>query len=102
MKNLTRKHNFLSVAVIALLLALIIPATALGQGRGRHYGRGGIFGDQRNKCAIFVNCHDARDGRRDGRGPRGDRVGNIVLRDRRFRIRHRNSDRRLWWQRRNR
>ena len=103
MKNLMRRHNFLAVAVMALLLALIIPATAFGQGRGRHYGRGGIFGNPRNKCGVFVNCHDARDGRWDGRGPRGDRVGNIVvLRNRRIRMRHRKLERRLWWQRRNR
>ena len=86
--------------VLALLLAIVIPATALGQGRGRGHGRGGIFGNPRNKCAVFVNCHDARDGRVDGRGPRGNRIGNIVLRSRRNRIRNRNIDRRLWLQRR--
>jgi hypothetical protein len=63
--------------VLTLLLAVAIPATALGQGRGRGkgHGRGGIFGSQHNKCGKFVNCHDARDGRWDGRGPRGDRIG---------------------------
>ena len=86
--------------VFALLLAIVIPATALGQGRGRGYGRGGIFGNPRNKCAVFVNCHDARDGRVDGRGPRGDRVGYTVLRSRRYRMRNRPVGRRFWLQRR--
>jgi len=27
------------------------------------------------KCGKFVNCHDARNGRLDGRGPRLNRVG---------------------------
>ena len=44
--------------VIAAVVAL--PAVALGQDRGH-----------RNKD-IFVNGHDARDGRYDGRGPRRD------------------------------
>lgn len=92
MNNLTRRNRFLSVAMMALLLALIIPATALGQ--GRRYRRGGVLG---NRCGVFVNCHDARDGRWDGRGPRGDRVGNVILLRNR---RHRNFDRRIWWQRR--
>jgi hypothetical protein len=41
------------------------------------------------KCGKFVNCHDARDGRIDGRGPRGDRVGNVVWRNR---LRNRNTN----------
>jgi hypothetical protein len=81
------KHKFFTVTIMALLLALIIPATASAQGRGRRYGRGGIFGSSHNKCGKFVNCHDARDGRWDGRGPRRNRVGNILWRNR---IRNRN------------
>ena len=82
MKHSSDSRNFLTVVLLALFLAVIIPATALGQGRGRGYGRGGIFGSGHNKCGKFVNCHDARNGRWDGRGPRADRVGNRVLRNR--------------------
>ena len=77
-----------------LLLSLVaISAFAQGRGRGlgrqrdmfsdRQNGRGGRFearGNQNWKCSVFVNCHDARDGRLDGRGPnrafaRGANVG---------------------------
>ena len=81
-----------SMIILTILLAVVLPTTALGQGRGRGHGRGGIFGNPNNKCGKFVNCHDARDGRLDGRGPRGTRVGNVLL-GRRIRARrHRNSD----------
>jgi len=81
-----------SMLILTLLLALAVPTTALGQGRGRGHGRGGIFGNPNNKCGKFINCHDARDGRVDGRGPRGTSVGNILL-GRRIRARrHRNID----------
>jgi hypothetical protein len=59
------KYAGLWIAFIALMVAIALPSAALGQGRGR--GRG-------DKCDKFVNCHDARDGRVDGRGPRTDRV----------------------------
>lgn len=86
-KNLTA---IFSMIILTLLLAVVLPTTALGQGRGRGHGRGGFFGDSNNKCGKFVNCHDARDGRWDGRGPRGDRIGNVIIGRRvRFR-RHRN------------
>jgi len=58
-------RSFLWIAVLGLMF-LIAPATGLAQGRGR--GRGP---DVSKKCGKFVNCHDARDGRWDGRGPRG-------------------------------
>jgi hypothetical protein len=91
-KNLTA---LFSMMILTLLLAVVIPTTALGQGRGRGHGRGGldgIFGNPNNKCGKFVNCHDARDGRVDGRGPSGTRVGNIRY-GRRTRVRrHRNFD----------
>jgi hypothetical protein len=54
------------------LLIFAVPMLTAAQGRGRGLGRG------RNrdwKCSIFVNCHDARDGRLDGRGPRANRIG---------------------------
>lgn len=58
------KHTGLWIAFFALMVAIALPSATLGQGRGR--GRG-------DKCDKFVNCHDARDGRVDGRGPRSDR-----------------------------
>jgi hypothetical protein len=62
------KQNFLLIAVAALLLTLALPGTALADKKGR-----GRNSDRRSrKCAKFVNCHDARDGRWDGRGPSGD------------------------------
>ena len=83
--------------VAALLLAVAIPSTSLAQGRGQGRGHAkhssGNWSDHfdRNrssrrwrrtsnynkKCGKFVNCHDARDGRIDGRGPRGSRVSNV-------------------------
>ena len=71
-------------AIVASLVLITVPPVALGQGRGR--GRGN---NQNWKCGVFVNCHDARDGRVDGRGrhrtngawrngvfvPRGSNVG---------------------------
>jgi hypothetical protein len=92
--------------VAALLLAIAIPSTSLAQGRG--HGRGHRDGDWSNrdrsnrgwrrtgnnlpnyskKCGKFVNCHDARAGRLDGRGPRGNRAGNLVWRNR---VRNRNA-----------
>ncbi len=84
------KLNVLSITVMVLLLGLAIPATSLAQGRGHSRARGrgiGILSLHDRKCAKFVNCHDASEGRLDGRGPRSDRVGNIILRNR---IRHQN------------
>ncbi|MCA1643647.1 MAG: hypothetical protein LC785_17275, partial [Acidobacteria bacterium] len=45
-------------------------------GKGRN--KSGRWGD---KCDKFVNCHDARDGRVDGRGPRRNRDRNRDDRD---------------------
>ncbi len=62
------RQNLVSIAMLALLLALAQSATAFAdkrdKGQGRHH-------DKRDrKCGKFVNCHDARDGRWDGRGRR--------------------------------
>jgi hypothetical protein len=104
MKHSTNKQSFFCIMTMALLLAIAIPATALAQGRGRGHDRGnrGNIGWNRHdgKCGKFVNCHDARDGRLDGRGPRGDRVGYVLLRNRRNRIQNRPIGRRFWLQRR--
>ena len=59
--------NLVRILTVVLLLVFAVPATSFGQGRGRR-GRGRDFDNR--KCGKFVNCHDARDGRWDGRGPR--------------------------------
>jgi len=96
-------------AVAALLLAVAVPSITLAQGNGRGHGRGRGNGDWSNraehsrsnrdwrdsigrnrnynrhynkKCGKFVNCHDARAGRWDGRGPRSARVGSVDWRNR--------------------
>jgi hypothetical protein len=71
MKLLKRNRKMLLVLASLFLLAAL-PATSLAQGRGR--GRG-----QDKKLDKFVNGHDARDGRWDGRGPdysRRSLIGN--------------------------
>jgi hypothetical protein len=52
--------------LFALALLFAVPAISLAQGRGNGRGQGPNLD---KKCAKFVNCHDARDGRWDGRGP---------------------------------
>ena len=89
MKGLTSKSLF---GILVLGLMLLVSSDAMAQGRGR--GRGNSNWDK--KCAKFVNCHDARDGRWDGRGPNRDRdsrFGNIFRRNRRDRDRDRDWDR---------
>lgn len=55
----------LPVAILfALILAMVLPIISFAQGRGNGRGAG-----KPDKCSKFVNCHDARDGRVDGRGP---------------------------------
>ena len=92
MKRLTSKSLF-GILVLGLMLFVGMSTDAMGQGRGR--GRG-----LDKKCDKFVNCHDARDGRWDGRGPnrdRDNRFGNIFRRSRRDRDRDRDR-----WERRRR
>jgi len=67
MKLLTVR-KLIGTAALVVLLGLSVSSPALGQGRGRGHGQGG-FGNYDKKCGKFVNCHDARDGRWDGRGP---------------------------------
>ena len=77
--------------LFALILLLASPATSSAQGRGRGQGHGrGPNLDK--KCGKFVNCHDARNGRWDGRGPTR-RVGvlrNGIFVPRGVRVRNRN------------
>lgn len=82
MKSLTSKKLF-GILVLGLLLSAGMTTDAMGQGRGRGRGR-----DLGKKCEKFVNCHDARDGRWDGRGRNRNRgYTNIFRRHRRHRDR---------------
>ncbi|HSS22345.1 MAG TPA: hypothetical protein VLL54_19900 [Pyrinomonadaceae bacterium] len=101
MRKSATKRNLLAVMLMGLLLLVVAPATSFGQ--GRHGNRDWNNGSWRNgKCGKFVNCHDARNGRWDGRGARGDRVGYVFWRNRnRTRSFNRNRNltlqRRAWW-----
>ena len=81
MKLWTSK-TLLGILVVGLMLVFGTSSNAMGQGRGRrssHWDK---------KCEKFVNCHDARDGRVDGRGPnRRSGFNNIFGRQRRHRDR---------------
>lgn len=79
---------------IVMLCLLFTSAFAQGRGRGRGLGR---------KSSVFVNGHDARDGRWDGRGPNRTvgvrRNGVFVARGNRVGYRNR-SDIGDYWRRR--
>jgi hypothetical protein len=77
-----KSGKLFGILVLSLLMVVSVATDAMGQGRGRRVSRGD------KKCSKFVNCHDARDGRWDGRGPdRRSRFGNIFRRNRRNRDR---------------
>ncbi|MDQ1638685.1 MAG: hypothetical protein QOF62_2024 [Pyrinomonadaceae bacterium] len=126
MRSSIGTRSLLLTAVAALLLTVASSSVTLAQGKGNGKGHGNGNGDWSNridrnrstsiwrdttgrnrnytrqhnkKCGKFVNCHDARAGRIDGRGPRGTRVGNI---DWRNRLRNRNTDTTNVWRNRNR
>lgn len=67
---------FLRVRLVLIMAALLaaqmfsMPASGFAQGRGR---------GQDKKSDKFVNGHDARDGRWDGRGPRTGITGATVF-----------------------
>jgi hypothetical protein len=69
-----KKPLTLRLAFLALIVTLTLPLTSFAQGRGRERNRD--FDRSSKKCGKFVNCHDARDGRWDGRGPRRSRFSN--------------------------
>ncbi len=85
------KLSILTAMLFALIVLLASPATSLAQGHGRGHGRGP---DLDKKRAKFINGHDARDGRWDGRGPvrRASVLRNGVLLPRAVRVRNRNHD----------
>ena len=71
MKIAANVNKILAAVFFGLVLLLVMPATSMAQGRGRGHGRGQNWDKNWDKkCGKFVNCHDARDGRVDGRGPR--------------------------------
>jgi len=63
MKRLLLRRTAQAWVVSMLVMALLFPVQGFAQGRG--HGRG-----QDKKAVKFVNGHDARDGRLDGRGPK--------------------------------
>lgn len=80
MKLLTSK-NLLGILVVGIVL-MFASSDAMAQGRGHRTS------NLDRKCGKFVNCHDARDGRWDGRGPnRRAGITNIFRRNRRYRDR---------------
>ena len=81
-------RRFLWTALLGLVLLIAVPAVSLAQGRGR--GRGA---DMSKKCGKFVNCHDARDGRVDGRGPSQEALRRSIFVRRNHNRRWTNADR---------
>ena len=63
MKSMLLRRLTVFIAALVLAASLLLPAHAAAQGRG--HGRG-----LTKKSQKFVNGHDARAGRWDGRGPR--------------------------------
>jgi hypothetical protein len=85
------------ILVLSLLMVVSVATDAMGQGRGRRASQ------RDKKCSKFVNCHDARDGRWDGRGPdRDSGLTNIFRRSRRNRDRDSDDIRDIRRRRRNR
>ena len=82
---MVKRNRNIALVLLSMFLLAMLPALASAQGRSRWHRR-----DMSWKCGVFVNCHDARDGRLDGRGPRANRAGfrnrGFLVRDRgRFR-----------------
>jgi hypothetical protein len=63
MKSMLLRRFTLFIAAIGLAASLLLPTSVVAQGRG--HGRG-----LTKKSQKFINGHDARAGRWDGRGPR--------------------------------
>ena len=90
MKSMMLRRFALFIAAVVLTASLLLPAYAVAQGRG--HGRG-----QEKKSQKFINGHDARSGRWDGRGPsprllwtsggRGRHSGWMIRRHKRVHVR---------------
>lgn len=85
-----KQRKLFGILVLSLLMVVSVATDVMGQGRGRRVSRGSD-----RKCSKFVNCHDARDGRWDGRGPDRRSDSNFFRRSRR-RNRDRDFDNRRW------
>ncbi|MGH9880164.1 MAG: hypothetical protein ACRD6N_01915, partial [Pyrinomonadaceae bacterium] len=83
------KSTLLTAASLAMMFVFAFPITGSAQGRRRGRDRD-FFRDK--KCEKFINCHDARDGRWDGRGPRRNSRARGFFDDDRFSRRWRNFD----------
>lgn len=79
-KSALLKWHALLIAVVMIASTFLLPSYGFAQGRG--HGRG-----LNKKSAKFINRHDARDGRWDGRGPKRKRF--IARRLYRGKSRHR-------------
>ena len=78
--RLWTSKNLFGILIVGLVILFGASSAAMGQGRSRRASH------LDKKCEKFVNCHDARDGRWDGRGPnRQRRFSNIFRRNRRNR-----------------
>jgi hypothetical protein len=66
MRHTSKRRSFVAMIVLALLMGVTMPATSLAQDRRNNQG----WNINNRKCGKFVNCHDASEGRRDGRGRR--------------------------------
>jgi len=95
MKVMGRTNKFVYAILLGLIVLVAMPTLTFAQGRGRGRGRD-------KKIEKFINVHDARDGRWDGRGP--DWRRRSIFSNRRFR-RDRDDDfrfrrvRRIDWDR---
>ena len=67
------KLPMFGVAVFAIVAALMLPTTAFAVPQGRGHKHDKKIKQQNKKDGKFNNGHDARDGRRDGRGHTRDR-----------------------------
>jgi hypothetical protein len=77
------KLSILTAMLFALLVVVAAPGTSFAQGDNHDRGRGqGQRSKWQKKHDKFVNGHDARDGRWDGRGPARR---NAIVRNRVYR-----------------
>jgi hypothetical protein len=99
MKKVRCERTFLMTIFFGFVLLLALPVVSTAQGRGRGRGHGP---DWDKKCGKFVNCHDARDGRWDGRGPRrnADYRRNGLYVNRGGRVGYRSYNTNDYWRRR--
>jgi hypothetical protein len=81
-----KRQGFLTFVMLVLVSVLALPTVAFAQGNGKHKGRG-------KPTDVFVNGHDARDGRWDKNNAQRRRSGNNDD----WRYRDRNGDGVIDW-----